>query len=142
LGVDAEALAVVVMAHAYTHVGLDSNSNRWEDGFWECPRGIVEGLAQFYTHKTVEALRDERGHERVWTAYARLTNLQKANGATAYVNHLDWVKAISPEAMRQALLDLRRGHIKREFPQFCEELDYLARRYPVKGKQEHGNSQP
>jgi hypothetical protein len=40
LGVDTEALAVVVMAHelahAYTHLGLDSNRNRWEDGFWEC----------------------------------------------------------------------------------------------------------
>lgn len=138
LGVDAEALAVVVMAHelahAYTHVGLDSNSNRWEEGFWECDRGIVEGLAQFYTHKTAEALRDERGHERVWIAYARLTELQKANGAKAYINHLDWVKTISPEAMRQGLLDLRRGHIKREMGPFCDELTYLARRYPLKGK--------
>ena len=141
LGVDAEALAVVVMAHelahAYTHVGLDSNSNRWEDGFWECHKGIVEGLAQFYTHKTAEALRDERGHDRVWIAYARLTDLQKANGASAYVNHLAWVKAISPEAMRQGLLDLRRGHIQREFEPFCEALDYLARRYPMKGERSH-----
>jgi hypothetical protein len=145
LGVNAEALAVVViaheLAHAYTHVGLDSNSNRWEEGFWECDRGIVEGLAQFYTHKTAEALRDERGHERVWIAYDRLTRLQAENGAKAYVNHLDWVKTISPEAMRQGLLDLRRGHIKRELGPFCDELTYLARRYPMKGKQEHRDSQ-
>src|SRR5208283_1566842 len=51
LGVDDEGLAVVVMAHelahAYTHVGLDSNRNRWEDGFWGCDPGIVEGLAQY-----------------------------------------------------------------------------------------------
>jgi hypothetical protein len=80
LGVDAEALAVVVMAHelahAYTHVGLDSNSNRWEDGFWECDRGIVEGLAQFYTHKTAEALTYKRQTARrrtstTWTGLRR-----------------------------------------------------------------------
>ncbi len=129
---DRQGVMAHELAHAYTHVGLDSNSNRWEDG--ECDKGIVEGLAQFYTHKTAEALRDERGHDRVWIAHARLTDLQKANGATAYVNHLDWVKTISPEAMRQGLLDLRRGHIKREFEPFCEALNYLARRYPMKGE--------
>jgi hypothetical protein len=138
LGVDPEALAVVVMAHelahAYTHVGLDSNSNRWEDGFWDCDKAIVEGLAQFYTHKTAEALRDERGHDRVWIAYSRITELQEINGAKVYVNHLDWVDRISPEAMRLGLLDLRRGHIKGEFGPFCETLNHLAHRYPVKGK--------
>jgi hypothetical protein len=138
LGVDTEALAVVVimheLAHAYTHVGLDSNSNRWEDGFWECDKRIVEGLAQFYTHMAAEALRDERGYDRVWIAYKQITELQKRNGATAYVNHLDWVNRISPEAMRLGLLDLRRGYIKREFSSFCGTLDDIAHRYPPKGK--------
>src|SRR5208283_4783011 len=77
LGVDTEALAVVVMAHelahAYTHVGLDSNRNRWEKGFWGCNRGITEGLAQYYTHMTALALKEERGYERVWVAYDQLT---------------------------------------------------------------------
>jgi hypothetical protein len=138
LGVDAEALAVVVMAHelahAYTHVGLDSNSNRWEEGFWECDRGIVEGLAQFYTHMTAAALKKERGYDRIWTAYERLTERQKANGARIYVNHLGWMETISPEAMRQGLLELRRGQIEPDFTNFVEFLKMLSGRYSQKSK--------
>ncbi|MGA3317561.1 MAG: hypothetical protein ABSC64_14110 [Candidatus Korobacteraceae bacterium] len=141
LGVDTEALAVVVitheLAHAYTHVGLDSNSNRWEEGFWGCDGGILEGLAQFYTHMTVLALKDERGYERVWTAYDQLTRLQGVNGADLYVNHLNWVDTISPETMRQVLLDLRRGHIERDFDAFCAAMKHFADRYPLKRKRAH-----
>jgi hypothetical protein len=138
LGVDAEALTVVVMAHelahAYTHLGLDSNSNRWEDGFWECNRGILEGLAQYYTHMTATALKEERGYDRVWDAYDQLTQLQKTNGTKIYVNHLDWVKTISPEVMRQGLLDLRRGHIPPHFGNFEDFLKMSADRYPLNSK--------
>ena len=136
LGVEAEALAVVVMAHelahAYTHVGLDSNGTRWEDGFWDCDPGIVEGLAQYYTHLTASALKNERGYDRIWTAYEELTNLQMRNRATVYVNHLEWMNRISPEAMRHCLLDLRRGYISKKFKPFCEALDSFAKRYPMK----------
>ena len=139
LGVDTEALAVVVMthelAHAYTHVGLDSNRNRWEDGFWDCDLGIVVGLAQYYTHLAAVALKEERGYDRVWTAYEELTNLQMRNGATAYGNHVEWMDKISPEAMRQCLLDLRRGYIGRKYETFCEALDSFANRYPMKTKE-------
>jgi hypothetical protein len=141
LGVDVEALTVVViaheLAHAYTHLGLDSNGNRWEEGFWGCDRELLEGLAQFYTHMTVVALKNERGYDRVWTAYDQLTALQKANGANLYVNHLNWVDTISPETMRQVLLDLRRGHIERDFNAFCAALKYFADRYPLKAKRAH-----
>ncbi|MGO9862345.1 MAG: hypothetical protein ACLPLR_01935 [Terriglobales bacterium] len=136
LGVDTEALAVVVMthelAHAYTHLGLDSSKNRWEDGFWGCDPGIVEGLAQYYTHLTAAALKKERGYDRVWTAYEQFTNLQKANGAEVYVNHLSWMETISPEAIRQALLDLRGGLIASNFQEFHDAIRHLAKRYPLK----------
>ena len=88
----------------YTHLGLDLNRNK--DGnkvLGGAIEAITEGLAQYYTHMTAAALKEERGFERVWTAYEKLTNLQKANGATMYVNHLDWVKTISPEVMRQGI---------------------------------------
>ena len=122
------------LAHAYTHVGLDSNRSRWEDDFWSCNRAILEGPAQYYTHMTATALKEERGYDRVWTAYDQLTQLQKANGARIYVNHLDWVNTISPEALRQALLDLRRGHIEHNFAKFTEALRMLALRYSQQSK--------
>jgi hypothetical protein len=138
LGVDTEALAVVVMAHelahAYTHLGLDSDGSRWEDGFWGCDPGIVEGLAQYYTHMTARAMRDERGHEKVWSAYDQLTKLQKNNGAKVYVNHLEWVEKISPEAMRFGLLELRRGLVEKKLAPFTDMLSGLAERYERKPK--------
>lgn len=144
LGVDTEALAVVViaheLAHAYTHVGLDSSRNRWEDGFWNCNPGITEGIAQYYTHMTAAALKEERGYDRIWTAYDQLTKLQEANGADIYVNHWVWIDKISPEAMRQALIDLRMGHIERTFEAFCKGLGHLARRYPMKEKARRAHS--
>lgn len=134
-GIDAGSLAVVVMAHelahAYTHLGLDSNGSRWEEGFWDCDHGILEGLAQYYTHKAVEALKYEKGYFEVWNAYEELTRLQKENGATRYTKHLEWVNDISPEAMRHALLDIRRGHLERKLEKFSQALQELARRYPV-----------
>jgi hypothetical protein len=138
LGVDTEALAVVVMAHelahAYTHLGLDSNGSRWEDNFWNCDRGILEGLAQYYTHMTAEAMKDERGYDKVWIAYDQMTKLQQKNEARLYVNHLEWVKNISPEAMRFGLLDLRRGLIDKNLGEFTEVLRLLAERYARKPK--------
>jgi hypothetical protein len=43
--------------------------------------------------------------------------------------------------MRQALLDLSKGHIETQCEPFYEALNEITRRYPLKGKQEHGNSQ-
>jgi hypothetical protein len=133
LDVDIEALTAVVMAHelahALTHLGLDSNRSRWGDGFWNCDKGILEGLAQYYTHMTAKALKDERGYDHIWTAYSQLTNLQEQNGATIYVNHLEWVKTVSPEAMRSSLLELRRGHIKHNLLEFSDTLEVTAERY-------------
>jgi hypothetical protein len=136
-GIEPGPLAVVVMthelAHAYTHVGLDSNLSRWEDGFWECDLRIIEALAQYYTHKTVETLRDDKGYLEIWAAYENLTNLQMENGNTLYTNHLEWVEqGISPEAMRRALLDLRRGHLEKDFEKFAKALKHLATQYPAR----------
>lgn len=134
-GIDAGALAVVVMAHelahAYTHLGLDSNLRRWEEGFWGCQPAILEGLAQYYTHKTVETLKNEKGYFEIWHAYEELTSLQEQNRATIYINHLKWVRQVSPEAMRQGLLDMRRGYVERDFGKFSEALEKLAKRYPL-----------
>ncbi|MBM3740920.1 MAG: hypothetical protein FJW39_34690, partial [Acidobacteria bacterium] len=55
LGVSAEALTIVVLAHelahAYTHLGRDIDNEKWDtERFAAADLGIVEGLAQFYTH--------------------------------------------------------------------------------------------
>ena len=44
-----------------------------------------------------------------------------------YVSHLKWVETISPESMRQGLLDLRIGHIEANFEDLGE-ADELSRR--------------
>ena len=58
VGAEVEGLTITVlaheMAHAYTHLGMDLDGVWWEDGFWQCDIAVVEGLAQYYTHKTLE----------------------------------------------------------------------------------------
>ena len=61
LGVSIEALTIVVLthelAHAYTHLGRDTDNDRWETAhFAASDLDIIEGLAQFYTHNVCRRL--------------------------------------------------------------------------------------
>ncbi len=91
LGVGADALTIVVLAHelahAYTHLGRDIDSQRWNtEQFAAADLEIVEGLAQFYT-----AVLCRRLEHRVPFAYeAYKTLLEKQSGP--YRAHLSWVK--------------------------------------------------
>jgi len=90
LGISAEALTVVVLAHelahAYTHLGRDIDSERWDtERFAAADIGIVEGLAQFYT--AVLCRRLEQRMPAAYKAYDEL--LAKQSGP--YRAHVDWV---------------------------------------------------
>lgn len=91
LGVSAEALTVVVLAHelahAYTHLGRDIDSERWDtDRFARADLAIVEGLAQFYT--AVLCRRLAARMPAAFDVYKQL--LERQSGP--YKAHLAWVR--------------------------------------------------
>lgn len=91
LGVSAEALTVVVLAHelahAYTHVGRDIDGERWNtEAFARTELEIVEGLAQFYT--AVVCKRLELRMPAAKEAYTRLLKLQ----SSPYQAHCEWTE--------------------------------------------------
>lgn len=108
LGISAEALTVVVLAHelahAYTHLGRDIDSVRWDTRrFAEAELDIVEGLAQFYT--AVLCRRLEARMPAAIAAFKRL--LEKQSGP--YKAHLAWVKDDEEggEIVRVAMIECR-----------------------------------
>lgn len=108
LGVSAEALTIVVLAHelahAYTHLGRDIDSERWDtEQFAAAELDIVEGLAQFYTAVLCQRL--EQRMPSASSAYKAL--LAKQTGP--YRAHLDWVKADeqSGEIVRVSMIECR-----------------------------------
>ena len=109
IGATVEGLTAVVlaheMAHAYTHVGRDIDGKCWESSFANADRAVKEGLAQFYTHLTMNKMK-EQGDTALWDAYTRLLNYQEG----PYLGHLDWVAGCSPEVMRDALIKTRRSN--------------------------------
>ena len=79
----------------YSHLGFDADGKRWLN-FNDCEPAILEGTAQFFTHKFVEDSK-ERGLARV---YIKLTELQ----SKIYQQHLDWIdKGNSNESVRSAI---------------------------------------
>jgi hypothetical protein len=91
LAVSVEALTVVVLAHelahAYTHLGLDIDNERWDtEQFARSEKDIVEGLAQFYTQVVCKRI-GQRMPEAL-NAYHAL--LAKQSGP--YKAHLGWVR--------------------------------------------------
>lgn len=90
LGVSAEALTIVVLAHelahAYTHLGRDIDNERWKtEQFASSDLYIVEGLAQFYTQVVCRRL--EQRMPAALEAYHALLEKQ----SVPYRSHLDWV---------------------------------------------------
>ena len=91
LGVTAESLTVVVMAHelahAYTHLGCDIDGKKWEtNAFASSEIAIVEGLAQFYTESICQKLL-----LRMPTAYEAYEKLLKVQSGP-YLVHKEWLK--------------------------------------------------
>lgn len=120
LGVSVEDLTAVVLAHelghAYTHLGYDIDKYRWGSlNFSESAREVKEGLAQYYTERVLRNMGDKipGGLD----AYRKLLEKQPE----AYREHLPWIEATAPEAVRNTLIHLRRnGPINKQ--QFGEHL--------------------
>ncbi len=126
LGVSVESIAAIVLAHelahGYTHAGFDIDGKSWDSvRFAEAEKALVEGLAQYYTHRVVE-ISGSFAVPDIVTAYEELVRRQPWE----YQTHLRWVRpgligwcpanhtraldgGASPEEIRLALLEVRRG---------------------------------
>lgn len=112
LNCTSEDLTVVVLAHelahAYTHIGADIDGVRWASrAFSQSETALKEGLAQYYTWRVCERLRD------------RLPNCLKAfqdmlpRQPDAYRAQEKWIKEkSSPEHVRLAMIQARRHGVK------------------------------
>ncbi len=106
LGCSVEDLAVVVLAHelahAYTQLGADIEGRRWPASeFAVAETALKEGLAQYYTDRVLDRL--ERRYSGALNVFRGLLPHQPA----AYRAHEQWL-ADSPEAVRRAMLEVRR----------------------------------
>ncbi|MBC8009000.1 MAG: hypothetical protein H7067_02760 [Burkholderiales bacterium] len=109
LGVNVEALTVVVvvheLAHAYTHAGLDIDGCAWEtEGFITSDRSVIEGIAQHYTEVVLKklAVRFPEPPEVFEKLLSRQTEI--------YKQYRTWFPSDEKrgEIMRAALLQARR----------------------------------
>lgn len=124
IGASVEGLTVVVLchefAHAFSHVGKDIDGKTWSSSFAAAPKYIKEGIAQFYTERVMQKLK-EQGYPELLKAYE--TMLQHQQGP--YKCHTEWSK-YSPEVMRNTLLKVRRSSTSWNFKDFTAALNTTA----------------
>lgn len=107
MGCKVEDLTVVVLthelAHAYTQLGADIEGRRWPaSAFAAAESGLKEGLAQYYTDRVLRKL------ERRFGSALKVYEAMLPGQPDAYRAHQNWVRDYSPEAVRRAMLEVRR----------------------------------
>ena len=107
MGCSPDDLAIVVLvhelAHAYTQLGADIQGWRWPaPAFAASETAVKEGLAQYYTDRVLRRL------ERRYPAALKVYEAMLLGQPVAYRTHQPWVKDFSPEAVRLAMLEVRR----------------------------------
>jgi hypothetical protein len=109
--VDVEGLTLTVLthelAHAYSHLGADTDGNRWADeAFCQSEVFIAEGIAQYYTEKIVQWFQ-QRNIASPFNAYTELLKVQ----SRPYHIHEEWTKKFSPETVRAAMIECRNTQV-------------------------------
>jgi hypothetical protein len=107
MGCKVEDLTIVVLthelAHAYTQLGADIEGRRWPaSAFAAAESGLKEGLAQYYTDRVLRKL------ERRFGGALKVYEAMLPGQPDAYRTHQNWVRDYSPEAVRRAMLEVRR----------------------------------
>jgi hypothetical protein len=130
--VDVEGLALTVLthelAHAYSHLGADTDGNRWADqAFCESTIFIKEGIAQYYTEKVVQWFH-QRNIAAPSNAYTELLKVQ----SEPYHIHEEWLKEFSPEIVRAAIIECRNTRVTEtgEFVSLMEQAKMRLDRRP------------
>lgn len=132
IDVDVEGLTITILAHelthAYSHLGADTDGNRWGDqSFCDSEVSIKEGIAQYYTEKIVRWL-GQRHIEGPRHAYEQLLKIQGAE----YRIHEKWTKEYSPESVRAAVIECRNSNVTvtTEFVELMEMAKHRLERRP------------
>ena len=107
MGLSVEDLTIVVLAHelahAYTQLGADIEGRRWPSRqFSKAEKELKEGLAQYYTDRVLTRL--DRRYGGAFKAYEALLAKQPEE----YRTHIPWIEHCSPEAVRRAMIEVRR----------------------------------
>ncbi|HEY3282614.1 MAG TPA: hypothetical protein VGN26_10100 [Armatimonadota bacterium] len=123
LGSNTSDLALVVLihelAHGLTHLGMDLDGWRWPSGaFTEAEVPVKEGLAQYFTERTLKRL----GQEATGASWAYMELLRHQPGP--YQVHQNWLRDYCPEAVRSALLASRHRD-----PCTLQQFEMEAREY-------------
>jgi hypothetical protein len=118
---DVEDLTIVILAHelahAYTQLGADIGGRRWlVHAFHQSQSALKEGLAQYYTERVLTRLSARYGG--ALEVYRRMLKRQPP----AYRTHIPWTTGFSPEAIRRAMIEIRRWREK-TVPDFEQRLD-------------------
>ena len=122
-----EDLTIVVLAHevahAYTQLGADTDGRRWPvAAFGQAEVSLVEGLAQYYAERALMRLA-----ARYPGAHAVFLQLL-AKQPPPYHAHEPGAPHVSPEAVRRAMLEVRRwGELT--LTDFERRLDRAADEY-------------
>jgi len=103
-----EDLTLVVLthelAHAYTQLGADIDGRRWPvRAFKSAEPALKEGLAQYYTERVLKRLAQR--HPGAYQAYEAMLPSQPVD----YQGHRLWAQDSSSEAVRRAMLEVRRA---------------------------------
>lgn len=120
-----EQLTAVVLAHelahAYTHVGFDTDGNQWrpDEKMLGSDIHIIEGLAQFYTE--VFCNRQNGQAPELLGAFNDLLEIQRNNDLTWYTCFENWAKEHGHrnEIIRVAMIETRTRGIQ-------DYQDYLS----------------
>ncbi len=125
--VDVEGLTLTVLthelAHAYSHLGADTDGNRWADhAFCVSEVFIKEGIAQYYTDKVVGWFQ-QRNLAAPSSAYTALLRIQ----SPPYNIHKEWLEQFSPEIVRAALVECRNNHVTKT-EEFIELMNMAKHR--------------
>ena len=107
-GMEVQDLTIVALthelAHAYTHLGADIDAKRWDTAHYaRAMPALAESLAQYYTWRALMRLR--RRAPGAIRAFHRLIPHQHE----IYCLHEEWAEHVPIEAVRQALLEVRRS---------------------------------
>ena len=110
LGCRVEDLTIVVLAHelghAYTQVGADIQGRRWlASAFRNADVELKEGLAQYLCERVLQLV--EHHYPDAQAAFERLLEKQ----SFPYQAHRRWAGSNAPEAIRAAMLEVRRNRL-------------------------------